>query len=83
MSAPIDIDIATPMRQWMDILPDAEELVRSAVTAAWRASGGTAAAGISGGGATAESGERRGGSEHSSREYRPSQNTPRGTDPRG
>lgn len=39
MSASIDIDIATPMRQWMDILPDAEDLVRDAVTAAWRASG--------------------------------------------
>ncbi len=40
MSVSIDIDIAAPMRQWMDILPDAEDLVRSAVTAAWRAGGG-------------------------------------------
>lgn len=40
MSAPIDIDVAAPMRQWMDILPDAEGLVRSAVTAAWHAGGG-------------------------------------------
>jgi probable rRNA maturation factor len=45
MSDTIDIDIATPMRQWMDILPDVEDLVRSAATAAWRAcDGGTAAA---------------------------------------
>jgi len=45
MSNPVAIDIATPMRQWTDLLPDVEDLVRSAATAAWRASGdGTAAA---------------------------------------
>ena len=46
MSAPIDIDIAAPMRQWLDILPDAEDLVRSAVTAAWQASGDDTAAAV-------------------------------------
>ena len=45
MSNTVAIDIATPMRQWTDLLPDVEDLVRSAATAAWRASGdGTAAA---------------------------------------
>lgn len=46
MSASIDVDIAVPMRQWMDILPDAGDLVRSAVTAAWRAGGGDASAAV-------------------------------------
>jgi probable rRNA maturation factor len=45
MSNTVAIDIATPMRQWTDLLPDVEDLVRGAATAAWRASGdGTAAA---------------------------------------
>ena len=47
MSNTVAIDIATPMRQWTDLLPDVEDLVRSAATAAWRASGdGTAADGL-------------------------------------
>jgi len=46
MSASIDIDIAAPMRQWMDVLPDAEELVRSAATAAWQAGGGDPSAAV-------------------------------------
>lgn len=46
MGVSIDIDIAAPMRQWTDILPDAEGLVRSAVTAAWQASGGDASAAV-------------------------------------
>ncbi len=46
MSDTVAIDIATPMRQWTDILPDVEDLVRSAATAAWRASGGGTAAAV-------------------------------------
>lgn len=46
MSAPVVIDIAAPMRQWMDILPDAEALVRGAVTAAWKAGGGNTTAAV-------------------------------------
>jgi len=46
MSASIDIDIAVPMRQWMDVLPDAEDLVRDAVAAAWRAGGGDPSAAV-------------------------------------
>lgn len=46
MSASIVIDIAAPMRQWMDTLPDAEALVRGAVTAAWQASGGNSSSAV-------------------------------------
>lgn len=44
MSGSVVIDIATPMRQWADILPNAEDLVRGAAAAAWTASGGDTSA---------------------------------------
>lgn len=39
MSEPVVIDIAAPMRQWAEILPNVEGLVRAAATAAWRFGG--------------------------------------------
>ena len=47
MSAPLEIDISLDCRQWADLSPTAEFLVRQAITAAWQRCGSDEEAEIS------------------------------------